>query len=81
MIRQNAAPGLAFPCTPKALLELVDSGAGRFYGSFIVPDEFRSAVIQIEQAPTPSGEASSNEEYLRGRRYHASRNTGNLVLC
>ncbi|MDP1939558.1 MAG: hypothetical protein Q8K54_02740, partial [Gallionella sp.] len=60
----KAEPGLAFPCTPKELLDFIDSGAGSFYGSFLVTDEFRNAVLQIEQAPTPSEDAPSNEEYV-----------------
>ncbi len=64
MVRQNAEPGLAFPCTPKELLDFVDNGAGRLYGSFLVPDEFRNAVNQVGQAPTPSEDEPSNEEYV-----------------
>lgn len=64
MRQQNEERGLAFPCTPKELIEFVDSGAGRLYGSFLVPDEFRNAVIQIEQAHTPPENAVNNEEYV-----------------
>lgn len=64
MVRYKAEPGLAFPCTPKELLDFVDSGAGSFYGSFIVPDEFRNAVLQIEQTHTHPEDAVSNEEYV-----------------
>jgi len=51
LIRQNEEPGLVFPCTPKELLDFVDSGTGSMFGSFFVPDEFRRTVIQIEQTP------------------------------
>ncbi len=43
LARQTEAPGLILPCTPQALLDFVDSGAGSIFGSFIVPDEFRMA--------------------------------------
>lgn len=64
MVRNNAEPGLDFPCTPRELLDFVDNGAGRLYGSFHVPDEFRNAVIQIEQAHTLPEDAASNEEFV-----------------
>lgn len=50
LIRQNEEPGLAFPCTPTELLDFVDTGAGRLFGSFIVDDEFRRVVVEIERS-------------------------------
>lgn len=52
MVRQNEEDGLAFPCTPRELIDFVDSGAGRLSGSFLIPCEFRDAVIQIERTHT-----------------------------
>jgi hypothetical protein len=50
LIRQNEELCLAFSCTPKEMLDFIDNGAGRLFGSFFVPDEFRTTVVQIEQA-------------------------------
>lgn len=49
MDRDNEQPPLEFPCTPIELLHFVDTAHHDLYG-FSVPDDFRHAVIAIEQA-------------------------------
>lgn len=49
MLQQNEEPGLMFPCTPRQLVDFVDSEAGSMFGSLFVPDSFRDAV-SIAQA-------------------------------
>jgi hypothetical protein len=49
MDRDNEQPPLKFPCTPIELLHFVDTARHDLYG-FSVPDDFRHAVIAIEQA-------------------------------
>lgn len=47
MARQNGEPGLLFPCTPRELLDFVECGIGRLFGSFLVPEEFKLAVKEL----------------------------------
>ncbi|MEF8718229.1 MAG: hypothetical protein V5B44_11040 [Candidatus Accumulibacter necessarius] len=49
MDRDNEQPPLKFPCTPIELLHFVDTARHDLYG-FSVPDDFRQAMIAIEQA-------------------------------
>lgn len=57
MARQNGEPGLLFPCTPRELLDFVECGIGRLFGSFLVPEEFRLAVKKLH-AKNVAGESS-----------------------
>jgi hypothetical protein len=52
MDRDNEQPPLKFPCTPVELLHFVDTACHDLYG-FSVPDDFRQAMIAIEQATAP----------------------------
>lgn len=64
VLRQNGEPGLLFPCTPRELLDFVDNGAGRLFGSFHVPEEFRNAVAKRGRSPKPDARTELAEAKL-----------------